>query len=58
MAALHELYASSPEEAKQDLHDRYVDTVYQVVKAAYHTGVDVNKLLEDVKTKLAEGNYR
>lgn len=58
MATLHELYASSPEEAEQDLHNRYVDTVYQVVKAAYHSGVELEKLLEDVKTKLAEGNYR
>lgn len=57
MATLHELYASSPEEAKQDLHNRYVDTLVQVAKAAYHTGLDLTKLLEDVKTNLAEGNY-
>lgn len=57
MVALHELYASSPEEAKQDLHNRYVDTLAQVAKAAYHTGLDLTKLLEDIKTNLAEGNY-
>lgn len=54
MSTIHHLYGSSQEELRKELHDRYVETMVNVAKAAHYTGVDVVQLLADVSVKLAE----